>query len=289
MNAWFKYNQAFNYWITYMKKTTLKFFWPLLALMSLVACNQLATDEVIVDDSKTLAEVGEYKVTEAYLSAFLYSKGLTQPTEQQQAQALEGLVKQLSLAHQANKSGLKLTQQQAFEIKQAKQLALAQVAIEQHLIENPITDEDLKTEYKRISDELKGEEFHVRHLLYQDEAEALQVLDEIKGSGDYLTAEKAYLLVNPSTKNVGNLGWVNIMQVPEVFRKPLQTMQADDFHPQTLISQYGVHILYLDGKRPLVAPDFSEVEAGIRQTLRQRKIDRYQQLMVIKSKAKVSK
>ncbi len=272
-----------------MKKTTFKFIWLLITLLSLMACNQQSTDESIEDDSKLLAAVGEYQVTEAYLSAFLRSQGLTQPTEQQQEQALETLVKQLSLAHHAHKNGLKLTQQQAFEIKQAKQLALAQVAIEQHLTDNPITDEDLKAEYKRISDELKGEEFHVRHLLYQDEAEALQVLDEINGSGDYLTAEKAYLSANPSTKNVGDLGWVNIMQVPEVFRKPLQTMQADTFHPHTLISQFGAHILYLDDKRPLVAPEFTEVEAGIRQTLRQRKIDRYQQLMVIKSKAKISK
>ncbi len=268
--------------------TMKKILFPLIILLSLLACGKQA-DVAIKDDSKVLAAVGDYQVTEAYLAAFLSSQGLTQATDQQRAQGLDAIVKQLSLAHQANKDGLRLTQQQAFEIEQAKHRALAQAAIEKHLVANPISDADIQGEYQRITGELKGEEFHVRHLLFQDEVEALQILDQINAGEGYAAAEAAYLAANPQVKNVGDIGWVNIMQVPEIFKAPLQSMPVASVHSNTLVSQYGVHVLYLESKRPLLAPEFDTVEAGIRKALRQQKIDRYQQLVVIKAKAKIVK
>jgi len=260
--------------------------WPLIIILLISACGHQSND-LVVDDSKVLVTVGEYQVKEAYLAAFLKSNGVEQANDDQKKQGLDTVVKQLSLAHQAKKNGLKLTQQQAFVIEQAKQQALAQVAIDKHLADNPITDVDIQLEYKRITDELKGEEFHVRHLLYQDETEALEALDKINAGDSYLTIEAEYLSINPQVKNVGDIGWVNVMQVPEVFRAPLQSMAVDSIHPNTLISQYGVHVLFLENKRPLVAPGLDKVEVGIRQTLRQKKIERYQQLAVIKAKVKV--
>jgi len=263
----------------------------LVIFLTLLACNESA-DTSIKDESKVLATVGDFHITEDYLTAFLNSRGVDQVEDQQQnkqlrSQGLDVLVKQVSLAHQAEKAGYQLTQQHAFEIQQAKQRALAQIAIEKHLSANPVTTADVEAEYQRTSEALKGEEYHVHHLLYADETEALDVLDQIKTSDNYLAAEADYLLAHPNVKNVGDIGWINIMQVPEVFRKPLQVMPINSTHPQTLVSQYGVHILYLEAKRPLVAPELETVEAGIRQSLRQQKIDRYQQLAVIKAKAKI--
>ena len=265
-----------------------KTLFTLSVLLSLLACKQ-STDVAIKDNSQVLATVGDYEITEAYLTAFLTSQGMAQATEQQQTQGLDVLIKQMSLAHLAKQAGLTITQQQGFEIEQAKHRALAQVAVNQHLANNPISDADIQAEYRRITEELKGEEYHVRHLLFEDEVEALGVLDQIKAGESYENAETAYLLAYPQVKNVGDIGWVNIMQVPEVFRLPLRSMPTGSVHPRTLVSQFGVHVLFLEDKRPLVAPALETVEAGIRQTLRQRKVDRYQQLAVIKAKAKVIK
>lgn len=257
----------------------------IVTLLSLQACNNSEQNQ-INDDSKVLAGVGDVIITEAYLAAFLSSQGVQQPNEQQKAQGLDVLVKQASLAQLAKKSGIGLSQQHSFEIQQAKQRALAQAAIDQHLADNPISDADIKAEYQRIVDELDDKQYHVRHLLFQDESQALETLDQIKVDHNYSAAEAAYLSAHAGVKNVGDIGWVNIMQVPEVFRGPLQNMQAGTTHPKTLVSQYGVHVLHLEAVRPLVKPEITAVEAGIRQTLKQRKIDRYQQLAVIKAKAK---
>lgn len=258
----------------------------IICLFSLLACNQ-TSDVDIKDDSKLLATVGDLRITEAYLNAFLTSSGVQQANEQQKSQALDVLVKQMSLAHQANQSGLELSLQQAFEIQHAKYRALAQAAIDKHVEDNPVLEADIKAEYLRITEAMQGDEYHVRHLLFTDEVKALEVLDQIKAGESYLVAEAAYLLDHPQVKNVGDIGWVNSMQVPEVFRQPLQSMATETTHPRALVSQFGVHVLYLEAKRPLVKPDLSVVEAGIRQTLIQKKIEKYRQLAVIKAKAKL--
>ena len=256
--------------------------------ITMLACGN-QNDVTGNDDSKVLATIGGDSVTEAYLAAFLNSKDLSQLSEQQKKQGLDALINQLSLANQAAKDGLTMTQQQVFEIELAKQRILAQLAIEQHLAANPISEDDIQAEYKRITGELKGEEYHVRHLLFQDEVQALQTLDQITTGADYVAVESVYLRENAQVKNVGDIGWVNIMQVPEVFRSPLQSMPPGSVHPKTLVSQFGVHILYLENKRPLHIPELEKVEAGIRKTLTQKKISRFEQLSVIKAKAKIVK
>ncbi len=252
----------------------------------LMACQQKDSGS-IEDTSEVVATVGEYEVTKAYLSAYLASQGLRQASTEQTAKALDDVVKQLALVEQARKMTLELSIDQQLMLEQAKHRSLAQAAIKKHLADHPVTEADMQAEYERITAELQGEEYHVRHLLFQDEAQAIQVLDKIKTGDDYLKEEATYLQANPQGRNVGDIGWVNIMQVPEVFREPLKIMTVDSVHPQTLVSQYGVHVLYLDDKRPLDAPGFEAVKVGVKQTLEQRKIDRYQQLAVIKSKVKV--
>ncbi|MCX7554541.1 peptidylprolyl isomerase [Marinicella sp. S1101] len=260
----------------------------LLCCALLVACGQ-DVERATVDDSKVLAEVGDQPVTQAYLNAYLASQGMQSANAEQSAKALDALIKQMALAQMAEKSKIQLPLQQKLMLQQAKNRSLAQAAIKQNLLDNPVTEAEMRTEYERITKQLAGEEYHVRHLLYQDETQAIEVLNEIQGGADYITTEAAYLQANPNMRNVGDIGWVNIMQVPEVFREPLKTMATAAVYSRTLVSQYGVHVLYLEAKRDLVPPEFEAVKAGIMKTLEQKKSDRFQQLAVIKAKVKTSK
>ncbi len=261
----------------------------LMLFFGLSACQDSGTGQAIEDDSKVLATVGTYQVTQAYLNAYLQAKGVKQADQQQAAQALDEVIKMLSLGHQAEQSGMQLSLDQSLRIEQTRHRAMAQVAMEQYLLDKPVTEEDIKAEYQRVTAALQGQEYHVHHMLFNDEVPALSALDQLASGENYLAIEQQYLGGLESPKNVGDIGWVNIMQVPEVFRGPLQSLQAGQFHPTALQSQFGVHVLYLADKRPLTPPDYEAVKAGIKQSLEKEKLDRYQQLAVIKSKAKIVK
>lgn len=257
----------------------------ILLCLCLIACQQ-STDNQVVDNSAVLATVGEDNITETYLDTYLLSQGIQEASNEQSKQALDELVQQFALANQAQKAGLTLNLQQQLSLDLAKKRSLAQAAIQKHLVENPVTEADMQAEYQRITAELAGVEYHVRHLLFQDEGQAIEVLDNIKAGSDYVTEEMTYLADNAQVRNVGDIGWVNLMQVPAAFRNPLKKMVVDSIHPHPLVSEFGVHVLYLDGKRALDAPNYETVKTGIKQTLEQKKVNRYRQLAVVKSRAK---
>ena len=128
------------------------------------------------------------------------------------------------MALYAKKQGLQLDLSQQIMLQQLEQKNLAQLAIQDYLARNPVTEDQIVAEYQRVVQELKGMSFKVHHLLYEDEIDAIRSLDEIKGGVRFDQAESAYLEQN-NRQNVGDLGWVNLKQVPESFRGPLQQMQ----------------------------------------------------------------
>jgi len=258
----------------------------LLLSLALLSCQQ-SNPEAVVDHSPVLAQVGGFSLTEQSLLTYLNSQGVTDPSAQQRQGAMDELIKQLALAHQAQINEIQPSLAQAVRLELVRQQILAQAAVDRYVQERPISEEAIRTEYERVTAELKGQEYHVRHLLYQDEVAALTVLDRLIAGEPYVDLEAEYLAALPQVKNVGDIGWVNIMQVPEAFRAPLETMQPGQYHDAVVNSQFGVHVLFLQDKRALVAPDYAQVKDGIKASLERQLIERYEQLAVIKAKVQV--
>ena len=122
----------------------------LLLFVVLSACQESGT-KALNDDSKVLATVGTYSVTEAYLNAYLQGKGVKQANQDQAAQALDEVIKMLSLGYQAEQAGLQLTLDQSLRLEQAEHRALAQAAMQQYLEDKPVTEADIKAEYQKVT------------------------------------------------------------------------------------------------------------------------------------------
>jgi peptidyl-prolyl cis-trans isomerase C len=248
----------------------------------LTACQQ---EQSLTDDSPVLARVGEVNITGQMVTAYLLNQGVAQASNEQQAAALDALVKQQALVNLANKSELQLSALQQQSIELLKNQALAELMVKEHLRNNPISEADIKAEYDQVTRDLKGHEYHVRHMLYQDETQAIEALDEINQGAGYPVVEQLYLQQVGQVKNVGDIGWVNLRQVPESFRAPLQSLSPGQVHQQVVVSQFGVHVLYLEDKRELAPPDFATVKDGIRKSLEQKAAERFKQVAQVKSKA----
>jgi peptidyl-prolyl cis-trans isomerase C len=255
------------------------------AVMMLAACG--SNTEFIEDNSRVLVKVGDKPITEKYLQAYLFNRGVKDPTKEQLDQGLDALIKQQAMLLQAEKQGLKLSPEQQLSIKQVKEQALSQLAVQHYLDENPVTDDEIRAEYDRIIEELQGTEYKVRHMLFQDEVQALAHLDKISAGQSYLDIEEAYLQEFSQIRNVGDIGWINIKQVPEAFHEPLKGMKKAQVYSQVVISQYGAHVLYLEDKRASEPPAFETVKDGIKKSLIVKSKNRFEQIAM--AKAKVAK
>ncbi len=243
--------------------------------------------DVIEDNSRILVKVGDKAITEKYVQAYLFNRGVKEPSKEQIDQALDALIKQQALLLQADKQGLQLSTEQRLSIQQLKDQARSQLAMQAYLEENPITEEDIRTEYDQIVTELQGTEYKVRHMLFQDEVQALTYLDKINQGQPYLDVESEYLQDYSQIKNVGDIGWVNVKQVPESFQTPLQQLSAGQVFEDVIVSQYGVHVVFLEDKRASDPPPFDAVKEGIKKSLTIKAQNRYQQIAL--AKAKVSR
>ena len=258
----------------------------LLLSLCLTACTD--KDEVMVSVSPVLAKVGGVSVTADVFDVALKSRGLLEANAQQQQRLFDELVGEAAMANQAVKDKLPLSGEQLALLQYQQLKYQAQNAMDAYLKNNPVTDEAIKAEYDTVVKATKGLQFHVQHLLFKDEVEALKVLDEIKaGNVTFDESMSAYMSARPNMRNVGDLGWVNLQQMPLSFHQPLEQMSTDQMYPSVVLSDFGAHVLFLKDKRSVEPPSLEVARAGIKKSLEQRVKDKFKQLAVAKAKVQV--
>jgi len=257
----------------------------LILTFSLVACNQ-ANENKLVDDSRTLVTVNNKAISEQAVQVFLRNQGIEQPSEEQLNQAVKQLTEQQLWLDYAQKQSIGIDMQQQIALQQLRDQLLVQQAISHYMDSQSLTEADLQAEYKRVTEEIKDQLFHVHHLLYRDEVEALQMLDKINAGITFAEAESEYLQAHSDLQNVGDIGWVNLKQVPESFSAPLQTLEPQGVYDEPVMSQFGVHVLYLEAKKQAAPPTFAEAKAGIKRSLQQKQLERFKQLLEAKATIK---
>lgn len=253
-------------------------------ILLISACQQQnGADNTVEDNSRTLVSIDGQPITEQMVRVYWLNQGIENPSEAQISQAIKQLTEQQLLVNYADKQALKLSIEQVIGLQQLRQQTLAKRALQNYLTDNPVTDADMKTEYQQVIKEIKDVQYHIRHLLFKDEVDALAALDQLVEGSSYKDVEQVYLQSHGDMSNVGDIGWVNIKQVPESFAKPLQDLQPGQFYQQPVISQYGAHVIYLEDKRTREPPSFEDAKAGIKRNLQERQINRFKQLLRAKA------
>ncbi len=248
------------------------------------ACQQdKGENSTVVDNSRTLVSVDDQPITEQMVRVYWLNQGVEKPSEQQIGQAIKQLTEQQLLVNYAQKQSIGLSMEQTIGFEQLKRQTLAQRALQKYLADNPVTEADIKAEYQKVIKEIKGVEYHVRHLLFKDEVDAVAALDQLASGSSFESVEQNYLQNRGQMTNVGDIGWVNIKQVPESFSKPLQQLQPGNYYKQPVISQFGAHVIYLEDKRSMQPPDYEEAKEGIKRNLQERQINRFKQLLEVKA------
>jgi peptidyl-prolyl cis-trans isomerase C len=253
----------------------------LLSFIFLISCQQ--SQETQLPESKVLAVVGESAVTEDMFKAFLKANGVVNPSEEIAARALDQLIDEVAMANIAIKKELKLSAEQLNALNYLKIRAHSQNAQLDYVKANPISDEEIKAEYEGASAVTGGFEYKIHHMQFVDEVQAINVLEQITSGDDYLLQQAAYLETT-TFKNVGELGWVNLKQLPESFAQSMLVAEKDQVLKDVVKSQFGAHVVYVEDIRPLTPPAFEDVKEGIISSLKAKKASKFKQLARAKSK-----
>ena len=197
----------------------------------------------------------------------------------------EDLINLEVLSQAATKKGLDKNADVVQELELARESVLVGAYVKDYLKSHPISESALKQEYQRLKTRIGNKEYHVAHILVPTEKEAKAIEAQLKhhhGNFAKLAEEKSK---DPgSAKNGGDLGW----NPPTNFVKPFADAVLNLKKGQIsapVQSQFGWHIIKLEGERDLKVPPFEQVKANMTRHLQQQEVQKL--ILKMRTDAKV--
>ena len=170
----------------------------------------------------------------------------------------------------------------------AKQQIILGVLFEDINKKTQPSDADVVKEYERVKTQQgESKQYKARHILVKEEAEAKQVLADLKSGGDFakIAAEKS---ADPGSKdNGGQLEWSEAEAFVQPFGEALKALKKGELTKEPVKTDYGFHIIELQDVRAVNFPPLEQVKAQIQQTLANKAREYY--IATLRTKAKIQK
>ncbi|XOB62784.1 peptidyl-prolyl cis-trans isomerase [Campylobacterota bacterium DY0563] len=206
---------------------------------------------------------------------------------------LEQIVEKKLLTDKALKSGVKSDAKYKEALaKVEKELAL-EVWMQNESKKIKISDNDAKDFYNKNKDKFKvPATLEARHILTKTEKEAkdiIKTLDKASNKKDEFVKLAKEKSVGPSGPKGGYLGKFPENQMVPEFSKAAKALKANTYTKAPVKTQYGYHVIYLEGKEAPKTLSFDDVKAKIKQMVFQEKFQNIIKAQVdeLKSKAKI--
>lgn len=230
-----------------------------------------------------VAVVNGEVISEPLLDVFAKGRGLDISDPAQRMKALETLEETLLLAQEAIHSGLASKPEVQAEVTLARLLQLSGRMVSSYRQNIEVPEQAIRDYYDQEAARVGTQEFHLQHILFKDEDEAL----EAAGKGIQADADFSALMGEYAAKGAGarDLGWVNRTQVPATLAESAGNLADGQVAPVPIRSEFGWHVLKRVGARPFTPPPFEQVRDGAEQQLKARALA--DQVKALRAKASI--
>ncbi len=166
----------------------------------------------------------------------------------------------------AEHEDLEKNPQVAADMAQAANVQLENAYVQQH-VAPAVTDAAVQAEYnKEYAGKPGPEQVEARHILVKTQAEAEAIIDQLNHGADFATlAEKDS--IDPGAKNGGELGWFSQDEMVPAFANAAFALPVGQYTKTPVQTQFGWHVILVEGKRTAPTPALADVQDQIRQNL----------------------
>lgn len=193
-----------------------------------------------------------------------------------QGQMREELILREMLAQEAVARGLDATEDYRIQAEMNRQRLLIRQLVLDHMAKNPVTDAEIQAEYDRFVAANQGKEYKARHILVEKEAQAKDVVSQLKKGAKFEALAKKLSKDPGSGANGGELDWSNPGGFVKEFSDAMVALAKGKYTETPVKSQFGFHIIRLDDVRQPALPKLEEVKPQIAQQLRQQRLAKLQ-------------
>ncbi|MBP1750441.1 MAG: peptidylprolyl cis-trans isomerase lipoprotein, PpiC-type, partial [Deltaproteobacteria bacterium] len=238
----------------------------LLLVASLFACKK-------EDDSKVLVTLNEDKITMSEFNKELdkipMNMKMMVASESGKKTFLDRLIIKKLLLKEAEKANVEQDKDFQNRLAEIKEQLIIESLLKKKLTAGAnITDESLQKYYEANKEKFRKErEINTRHILLKSEDEAKQVKEKLASGEDFSQVAKSYS-IDPNAKVTG--GEVGFHPkgtlLPEYEAAAFKLTKVGQTTPITK-TQFGYHIIRLEGIKPPQYVPFAEVKEFIKQQL----------------------
>ena len=184
---------------------------------------------------------------------------------------LDQLVDRAAIVELARKRGLDKDPGVMRQMARAQDQAL-QSAIISRDVGPLVTETEVRARYDReIANKPGEEEVHARHILLGSESDAKAVIAELKKGGDFAAIAKAKSTDKASGD--GDLGWFKKGDMVPEFAEAAFALKPGQTTETPVKSQFGWHVIKLEGRRAAPPPPFEEAYEGLRNKMIQEAVE----------------
>jgi peptidyl-prolyl cis-trans isomerase C len=247
------------------------------ALAALAAC-QPKTAATAGDNTPPVATVDGAPLSRGFYD--FYIKGITQGkspadlTEQQRSTALDNLIRAHVVGEEATKEGLDKTGDAIYLLELSRLNVLEQAMQEHYLKDRKATDQELRAEYETQLAGMPKTEYHARHILTANEADAQKAIDRLD-KGEKFDALAKELSMDSTKNNGGDLGWFPPNRMVPAFSGAVVALKPGEYTHKPVQTQFGFHVIQLMETREVTPPPFDQVRQRLEQIVQAKKFRAY--------------
>jgi peptidyl-prolyl cis-trans isomerase C len=253
----------------------------------LAAVAAVALGAALPASAQNLAIVNGKPVPKARMDALvsqLQRSGRPIPPEMQDQIKQEVIAREVFM-QEAQKRGLDASDDYKAQLELARQTILIRELFADYQKNNPVTDAEVKAEYDKFAAANGGKEYHTHHILVENEADAKQIIADIKKGKKFEDIAKAKSKDPGSAPNGGDLDWATASSYVPEFSQAMIKLNKGQMTQDPVKTQFGWHIIRVDDVRDAQLPKLEEVKPQIAQQLQQQKLAKFQE--ELRAKAKV--
>ncbi|KQZ28019.1 peptidylprolyl isomerase [Duganella sp. Root1480D1] len=187
------------------------------------------------------------------------------------------------LVQEATKQGVAANKEVKDALEQARQDIIIRALLVDYVKKNPVSDAEIKSAYDQFKASKGEKEYHARHILVKTEKEATDIVAKLKGGAKFEDLAKASQ--DPgSAANGGDLDWAAPGNYVKPFADAMVALKDGQVTDKPVQSQFGYHVIKLEGSRAAKVPSLEEIKGQIAESLTQRKVAAYRDQLVAKAK-----
>jgi peptidyl-prolyl cis-trans isomerase C len=172
-------------------------------------------------------------------------------------------------------------------LKDAEEQIVADVYIHR-VVQPKITDDKIKARYEELAAKFKPEdEVRARHILVPTEAEANDLLKQVKDGADFAKLATDKSKDTGSAKQGGDLGYFTRSAMVKPFAEAAFAMKVGDISDKPVKTEFGYHIIKLEDRRKSSPPPLADVKEQITNQIGQEMVA--QTVKDLEAKAKIEK